>query len=104
MTKTSKYLSIHKLLVMGLLAMMGITLCAYVSFTVATIFATAGRTAASHEANVLIGQIGELERSYIALEGSITASEAALRGFVTPKSVTLVALKSESMKLSLKTE
>ena len=89
---------------MGLLTMMGIALCAYVSFTVATIFETAGRSAASHQATKLTGIIGELERSYIALEGTITASEATTRGFVQPKKISIVPLRVSSATLSLKTE
>lgn len=87
---------------MGLTALALLSVIAYIGFTAATIFATADRTAASRASKALTSAIGELERSYFALEHRITPEEAASRGFVTPARVSYAT--TENTTLSLNTE
>ena len=103
MTRTHSYLSLHRTLIMGLCAALCIALCAYVSLTVATIFETAGKTKALAHASTLTSHISELQTSYFILSNTITAAEAASRGFVAPKKVTLAPLRSSGAVLSIST-
>ncbi len=89
---------------MGLCATMLISLFAYVSLTVATIFATAGRSSAVYQGSLLTSRISELEGAYLAKQSSITPSEAAARGFVTPKKVSMVVPQTSANALSLRTQ
>lgn len=92
----------YRTFVMSLTALAIMSVICYVGFTAATIFATADRTAASRESKALTSAIGELERSYFALEHRITPEEAAARGFVAPARVSYATL--ERPALSLNTE
>jgi hypothetical protein len=103
MTRTYSYLSLHRLVSYALIAVAVISIFSYVSLTVATIFATAGRSHATREVAQLTSRIGDLEGHYLTLGNSITAHEASVRGFVTPQTVSLVSLSASAGTLSLRT-
>lgn len=103
MTRTHSYLSIHKLTVLALCAVAGISIFLYVSLMIATIVATAGRSHAAANALRLTSRIGDLDQQYLSLGNSITASEASARGFVQPKVVTIATALSGSGALSIHT-
>jgi hypothetical protein len=102
MTRSYSYLSIHRLVSIALIIVAVISIFSYVTLTVATVFATAGRSHASLQAQALTSHIGDLEGHYLTLGNEITASEASARGFVTPKQVTLVTLPNSTVALSLR--
>lgn len=91
------------MLSMGLIAVAAISLFAYVSLTLAVVFATAGRTKAVASVNAHTSRIGELEERYLSLTNVATASEASSRGFVAPKKVTLAPLQTPGASLSIRT-
>ncbi len=100
MTSIAHRFNFHKLFFLGLIGVALFSVVAYLILTVATIFATAHRTAAAHSAGLLTSEISELESSYLSLESRITADEAQFRGFVAPRKVTYVSANAGSAALS----
>jgi hypothetical protein len=103
MTRNYSYLSIHRLVSIALIVVAVISIFSYVSLTVATVFATAGRSKAAIEAATLTSHIGDLEGNYLTLGNSITAAEATARGYVVPKQVTLTVAPAAQVTLSIRT-
>lgn len=82
----------------GLFALAVFSIVAYVCLTVATIFATSHRTAFSAQSATLTSQIGELEQSYLLLQGRVNPQQATVLGLVQPNRVTTVSVSSLSIR------
>ena len=98
MTTIAQTYRLNALFAYGLFALAALSIVAYVCLTVATIFATSHKTAASVQSAVLTSQIGELEQSYLLLQGRVNPMQASVLGLVQPSKVTTVSAGSLSIR------
>ena len=98
MTTIAQTYRLNALFAYGLFALATLSVVAYVCLTIATIFATSHRTASVSQSAVLTSQIGELEQSYLLLQGRVNPAQAATLGLVQPSKVTTVSASSLSIR------
>jgi len=89
------------MIIFALVAISLVSIFAYVSLTVAVIFATAGRSNAITRSATLTSHIGELEGKYLYLGNQVTADQAGMRGFVAPKKVSVVKPSKDTVAFSI---
>lgn len=98
MTTIAHTYRISTLFAYGLFVLTVLSIVAYVCLTVATIFATSHKASATVQSAILTSQIGELEQSYLLLQGRVNPGQAAVLGLVQPKNVTTVKEGSLSIR------
>lgn len=98
MTTIAQTYRLNALFAYGLFALAVLSIVAYVCLTVATIFATSHRTSYAAQSATLTSQIGELEQSYLLLQGRVNPGQASVLGLVQPSKVTTVTVGSLSIR------
>lgn len=94
--------NISHLLGLGMTVIAILSIVAYLSLTVATIFSTAHRSHASAKAAALTSEIGTLEQKYLSLEEGITLERSRELGFAAPAVVIAVVPTEPQTTLSLR--
>ncbi len=99
MTALAQNHRLNLIFVYGLFIVAICSVLVYLALTVATIFATSRRSAAVHSSAKLTSEIGELEQSYLILQGRVNPTQAVSLGLVAPKQVTSVSVGDRGLSL-----
>ena len=101
MTSIARIYNFNTIFVYGLFAVAVISVFAYLTLTVATIFTTSTRTASARQSAALTSEIGQLEQTYLTLQQRVNQNEATALGFVAPSRVSIVTPAANTVALSL---